>query len=76
MAWKHEPGTIAFDRFWVVWNPDGINPQHRHPVECHARAEAERLARANPGQTFYVLETTGRVQAEAVPVEWAAPSSF
>lgn len=41
--------------FWLVWNPHGRAPQVRHPNEASATAEAERLARSNPGQTFVVL---------------------
>lgn len=42
--------------FWVVWNPDGSNPQVRHRFHDHAATEAKRLARACPGQRFFVLE--------------------
>lgn len=41
--------------FWIVWNPEGGNPKHRHDARGQALREAERLARANPGQQFYVM---------------------
>lgn len=43
--------------FWIVWNPAGRNPTFRHRSESAAVAEAERLARENPGQTFVVLQS-------------------
>lgn len=41
--------------FWVVWNPEGNVPFVRHQSRDIAQGEAERLARNNPGQSFYVL---------------------
>jgi hypothetical protein len=41
--------------FYLVWNPNGRAPSRRHPSRAAASLEAERLARANPGQEFYVL---------------------
>lgn len=41
-------------KFWMVI---GDGPTHyRHDTEQQARTEAERLARANPGKPFVVLE--------------------
>jgi hypothetical protein len=45
--------------FWLVWNEQGHIPTHKHPTEDSARTEAERLARANPGQQFHVLQLLG-----------------
>lgn len=44
--------------FWIVWNPGGVNPTHRHDTETGAISEAERLARLHPGTTFFVLQST------------------
>lgn len=49
-----EDGTA----FWMVWSPEGRPPTHRHESRNLALTEAERLARANPGQEFFVLEAT------------------
>jgi hypothetical protein len=46
------------ESFYVVWNPRGGNPRVRHDYEGQAEQEAERLARENPGQQFYVLRAT------------------
>ena len=43
-------------QFWMVWNPAGHSPVFKHETARLARIEAERLARLNPGQRFYVLE--------------------
>lgn len=51
--------------FYVVWNPARGGPTVRHPTRRSAAAEAERLARANPGQSFFVL---GTVAVAEVPV--------
>ncbi|PXW28238.1 hypothetical protein [Paraburkholderia caballeronis] len=43
--------------FWLVWSPTSERPpRFRHGSEESATKEAERLARANPGQMFVVLE--------------------
>jgi hypothetical protein len=43
--------------FWLVWCPTGPTPpKYQHWDAGSAMAEAERLARACPGQKFYVLE--------------------
>lgn len=42
--------------FWTVWNPARSAPQVRHNSEGEARAEAERLARQQPNDSFYVMQ--------------------
>lgn len=42
--------------FWMVWNPQAYAPTVKHQSFEAAEAEAERLARGNPGQTFYLLQ--------------------
>lgn len=54
---KNEP-------FWIVWNPDGRTPVVRHCERELAILEAERLARANAGQTFIVLVADTSRQVE------------
>jgi hypothetical protein len=54
------------DRFWMIWSPAGRAPMVQHDSPNKARAEAERLARANPGQQFYVLEAQGVCQLQDV----------
>lgn len=51
--------------FYVVWNPARGAPTVRHRTRPAAAEEAERLARSNPGQTFFVLAT---VAVAEVPV--------
>ena len=46
----------AEDGFFLVWREGGGSPTQRHPSSAQARAEAKRLARANPGHRFVVLE--------------------
>ena len=43
-------------KFWYIWNLEGQPPRYRHCSEHDAIAEANRLARDNPGQYFIVLE--------------------
>ena len=44
------------DKFWLVWREQGGAPKFKHHSHEAACCEAERLARANPGQRFYVME--------------------
>ena len=43
-------------QFWMVWNPNRKQPTYRHETEAAAVIEAERLARLNPSEDFFVLE--------------------
>jgi hypothetical protein len=52
--------------FWMVWNERGHAPTHKHITVEAARAEAERLARTNPGHTFHVLAALGHCSYNAV----------
>jgi hypothetical protein len=51
------------EAFWFVWNEQGRAPTHRHSNEHAAEREAERLARANLGQTFIVLRSVSSFKA-------------
>lgn len=52
--WESEPGNNS-KKFWMITG-DGNQPRVRHTNKKLATNEAERLARANPGTKFYVLE--------------------
>lgn len=54
MSEKHEI------EFWMVWNPAGRAPTFRHTTQAFAQAEAERLAKEHPGQSFFVLHAVSR----------------
>lgn len=56
-------------KFWMVWCPTRNPPKFRHDEEFAASIEAERLARENPEQEFFVLEATSRVIVGAVQHE-------
>ena len=43
--------------FWFVWRPNGYAPNFLHDSEQSAIAECERLAIANPGTEFIVLQS-------------------
>jgi hypothetical protein len=60
-------------RFWMVWCLQGRAPTTKHLSQEKARQEAERLARANPGREFVVLQSLGTVrvrETEYVEHEW------
>lgn len=41
--------------FWLVWCEDGGPPTVKHVTYARAKAEAQRLARAHPGEHFVVM---------------------
>lgn len=49
--------------FWLVWNQDGRVPRFRHKDKLAAEREAERLARMNPGERFYLCYVESYVVA-------------
>lgn len=49
------PNDTALPPFWLVWSPQGREPQRKHPSRQIAEGEALRLARQCPGSEFYVL---------------------
>ena len=54
--------------FWLVWNPQGQAPTRQHENKASAEREAERLARANRGQRFIVLQSIGERVVDDVQV--------
>ena len=54
------------NHFWIVWREDGSSPTVKHDFPEAAKREAERLARANPGATFHVLQVIGTAQYQQV----------
>jgi hypothetical protein len=51
-----------------VWREGSSRSNYKHFEKREAVREAERLARINPGQVFYVLKTTAAVIAELPPI--------
>lgn len=54
--------------FYCVWNPKHGAPTYQHDTLHRATAEAERLAKLNPGQNFYVLGTMALATVPAPPL--------
>lgn len=44
---------------FLVWNPDAGFPTFAHKTIDDAVRESERLAKANPGQRFFVMAAIG-----------------
>lgn len=51
-------------KFWLVWKPNGALPTFKHPSYDDAKKEAERLARKNSADRFYILEALEVVSVE------------
>ncbi len=66
---KSEP-TMTNTEFWLVWNPNGRPPMCQHECETDAKREAERLARVNPGERFFILHARNYAKVESPKVEW------
>ena len=50
------------NKIWLVFNPEGWSPTYIHQSLESARQEAKRLARLNPDQNFYVMESVGKAR--------------
>jgi hypothetical protein len=60
----------AHFKFWYVYSPTGITkPAFQHNSEPDANREAHRLAKANPGQEFLVLEAKRSIKVEPNPIK-------
>ena len=57
------------ETFYMVWSETTHETHVRHSLEQDAVREAERLAEANPGIRFFVLQATGYART-AKPVTW------
>jgi hypothetical protein len=53
-----DPNT-AREHFFLVWCDSRMDSIVRHASMADAQHEAERLATANPGKRFYVLQAKG-----------------
>lgn len=62
--------------FWLVWNPEGRSPMIQHLELSLAKAEAERLARAHPGQQFYILAPLSETKVAELQVRYFAVHSI
>lgn len=61
---------MKVQKFWMVYNPKGNPPRCTHSSRELAVFEAERLARHNPGEHFFVLESVSlRTMDSMVRVE-------
>lgn len=58
------------NRFWMVWSPAGRTPTVQHLSEASAKNEANRLARANPGSEFHVLQSVGTAELPPLLPRW------
>lgn len=54
----------TLQRFWLVWNPQGRSPTCDHGSKRLATDEAKRLAKANPGQRFFVMRAVEGFEAD------------
>lgn len=55
--------------FWLVWAEDGTAPRFKHVNQSSAEVEAQRLARLNPGTSFFVLCPTMRITRQDTIIE-------
>lgn len=62
--------------FWLVWNVSGGAPTHQHGSFESAEKEAKRLARANKGSHFVVLETVASYVSDDIAVTDLRPEFY
>jgi len=56
------------NEFWMVWCEEEMPPRVKHSSETMAVLEAERLARKNPGQRFFILHCLEYLEVNVNPV--------
>lgn len=60
-AGRDESVGIELAPFWIVWCSTSLKPPRvRHYSEETAVGESKRLARSNPGQSFFVCKVIGQ----------------
>jgi hypothetical protein len=64
------------DAFWLVWNPAGRAPVFKHSSEASAVAEAERLAKLNQGQQFFILQAVAMLTVTNMRRVSLTPAEF
>jgi hypothetical protein len=57
-TWQASEPDTSREHFWFVWNCKKRRPKKRHPTPEMAFDEAARLESLNPGQEYFVFETT------------------
>ena len=59
---------IEKTQFWMVWRENSPTTRYMHGSKQSAVAEANRLARLNPEECFFVLKATHGVVASSPEV--------
>ena len=57
----------AIDQFWMIASNRGPSAARSHSLE-EAEAEATRLAKKHPGESFIVLEAVSEFKTQEPPV--------
>lgn len=69
-----EPPKPKSETFWMVWNASSKGRStFKHPSHAEACKEAERLAKLNPNDEFYVLRSTVKVMVRTSSVTEITP---
>lgn len=56
----------AEESFYCVWRDGFTPPVVKHKALVSARAEADRLCRKHPGETFYVLKAVAVLESNVL----------
>lgn len=60
------PIAVETLRGWCIWTKTGHRPRVWHDSLEKAEAEAERLARTNPGKSFLVFEKVAKFRTAVI----------